>query len=307
MTPKSGIRRDPRASWAAVIVNFNAGLLLEACVRSLTVHADGPHGQPDVLVVDNASTDDSLDRLGATFPDVPVIRSRRNLGYARAANLGIAATRAPIVLVCNPDVEFDDGAAEAVLHRFSDPSVGAAGPLVRELDGSIYPSARREPGIVDAVGHGFLGLVRPDNRFTRRYRELDVDPHAPRDVDWVSGAAIWLRREALDAIGGWDEDFFMYAEDVDLCRRLRGDGWCVVFEPSGEVVHVQGASTSANPYRMIVEHHRSLFRFAAKHWSGARRLLLPAAAVVLACRMVLALLAHAVDGSRRSVARRAER
>lgn len=283
-----------RPSWAAVVVNHNAGDLLLTCVRSLLAGGSAPDDVPDLVVVDNASTDSSVDVLAEELPDIPVIRSRVNLGYARAANLGAAATAAPVILVSNPDVVFHDGAAGAALARFAEPGIGAVGPLILEVDGSVYPSARREPGIVDAVGHGFVGLLRPDNPWTRRYRELDVDPHVARDVDWVSGAALWLRREALDAVGGWDEEFFMYAEDVDLCRRLRQAGWRVVFEPGAEVTHVGGASTAKHPYRMIVEHHRSLLHFAAKHWNGIRRVLLPAAAVLLAVRAALAMVAHLV-------------
>jgi N-acetylglucosaminyl-diphospho-decaprenol L-rhamnosyltransferase len=110
----------------------------------------------------------------------------------------------------------------------------------------------------------------------------------------VSGAAIWLRRDAIEAIEGWDEGYFMYVEDVDLCWRLRRAGWRIAYEPGGEVTHVQGVSASQHPYRMIAEHHRSLYRFATKRWRGLRRLLLLPAALFLSVRAVLAMTEHAV-------------
>lgn len=277
--------------WAAVVVNHDAGPLLLRCVRSLleTGEVDGP---PAVVVVDNASTDHSLDAL-ADRDDVQVVAAPGNVGYARAANLGIAATRAPIVAVLNPDTELLEGTAAAMVDALErDPGVAAVGPRVLDPDGSVYPSARRVPGLVDAVGHGLLGFVCPRNRFTRRYRELDADPGRPRDVDWVSGAAVWLRRDALDGVGGWDEGYFMYMEDVDLCSRLRERGHRVRYEPAGTVVHVQGASTGRRPYRMIVEHHRSLWRYARRRFTGVRSPALPFAAVYLALRLGLALVAH---------------
>lgn len=279
------------------MVNHDAGDHLRACVSSLLADDSGG-GPPEVVVVDNASTDGSADRLADALPEVTVVRSRANLGYARAANLGIAATSGPVVAVCNPDVTIAHGTGAAMLGRLGSDHVAAAGPLVREVDGRVYPSARRVPGVVDAVGHGLLGFVWPTNPFTRRYRELDTDAERARCVDWVSGAAVWLRRDALDAVGGWDERYFMYVEDVDLCWRLREAGWEVVYEPAGEVVHVGGVSTSARPYRMILEHHRSLFRFARKRWHGVRRLLLVPAALYLAGRAFLAMLHHAASGLR---------
>ncbi len=146
----------------------------------------------------------------------------------------------------------------------------------------------------DAVGHGLLGFVWRTNPFTRRYRQLDADPSRPRDVDWVSGAAVWLRRDALDTVGGWDERYFMYVEDVDLCWQLRRRGWRVGYEPGAVVTHVQGATTAKHPYRMIAEHHRSLYRFASKRWRGVRRLALPLAAAFLAVRAALAMADHAL-------------
>jgi N-acetylglucosaminyl-diphospho-decaprenol L-rhamnosyltransferase len=277
--------------WAAVVINYEAGSALARCVRSLL--ADTSAGAaPQVVVVDNGSSDGSA---AAVEQEVRVLHPGANLGYARAANLGIAATDAPVVAVCNADLEVEGGTAAAILSRLdAERDLAVAGPMMRNPDGTIYPSARSVPRLRDALGHGVLGLVWPTNPCTRRYRQLDADPRQRRDVDWVSGAAIWLRRDAIAAIGGWDERYFMYLEDVDLCWRLRRAGWRVAYEPGGRVTHVQGASTSKHPYRMIAEHHRSVLRFAAKRWHGVRRLALPLAAAFLALRAGLAMAEHAL-------------
>jgi N-acetylglucosaminyl-diphospho-decaprenol L-rhamnosyltransferase len=284
-------------AWAAVVVNYEAGPLLADCV--LSVLADSSAGEVDLVVVDNGSRDGSIDRLREAVPDVRVIAASGNVGYARAANLGIAATSAPIVAVLNADLTMEAGTTKAMLARFDEePALGACGPRVRNLDGSDYPSARRSPTVSLAVAHGLLGLWWPTNPFTARYRELDADPSRPRSVDWVSGAAVWLRRTALDVVGGWDERYFMYVEDLDLCWRLRRSGFDVAYEPAGAVTHVQGASTSRIPYRMIFEHHRSAWRFARRRLDGPRAALLPFAAVYLAGRCALAMVEHAWHASR---------
>jgi N-acetylglucosaminyl-diphospho-decaprenol L-rhamnosyltransferase len=276
-------------------VNYEAGPLLLEVIHSLL--ADTSTGtSPALVVVDNASTDGSLAALRAALPDVAVIEAGANLGYAGAANLGIAATDAAIVAVCNPDLRVEPGTGAALVGRLEgEPDLGAVGPTVLEPDGTQYPSARRNPSALVAAGHGAFGRVWPTNPFTRRYRELDADPRAARDVDWVSGAAIWLRRDALDAIGGWDPRYFMYVEDVDLCWRLRSSGWRVAYEPGGTVVHVQGVSTDRHPYRMIVAHHRSLLRFASRRWQGWRRVLLAPAALFLGVRAVASIVGRALQ------------
>jgi N-acetylglucosaminyl-diphospho-decaprenol L-rhamnosyltransferase len=282
------------ADWAAVVVNYNAGEALQACIAS--VLAQDP--SPELVVVDNSSTDGSVEALGRSCPGVRVLRSGGNLGYARAANLGIAATAAPVVAVLNPDTELARGAGAALTARFgAEPDLGAAGPRLHNQDGSVYPSARRIPSLPDAVGHGLFFVWR-DNPFTRRYREIGADPDRSRDVDWVSGAAVWLRRSALDEVGGWDERYFMYVEDVDLCWRLRGAGWRVAYEPAGIVEHLLGVSTSGRPYRMIAEHHRSLLRFASVRFTGPRRALLGPAAAFLAGRGLLAMAHHRLAAAR---------
>jgi N-acetylglucosaminyl-diphospho-decaprenol L-rhamnosyltransferase len=282
MASESSRAEGPR--WAAVVVNYEAGSSLTRCVAS--VLADGSAGgPPEVVVVDNGSSDDSVDRLRAAFPDVPIIDPDANLGYGRAANLGIAATSAPVVAVLNPDAEVAAGTAAAVLDRFdTDDQVAAVGPQLLNPDRTPYPSARSAPSLRDAVGHALLGTVSPGNRFTESYRQLDADPDLPRNVEWISGAAVWLRRDALDRVGGWDERFFLFFEDVDLCRRLGADGWLIVYEPGGHVTHTVGGSRARRPLRSIFEHHRAAFQYAAKWWHGPRRLLLPLAAVFLAGR-----------------------
>jgi N-acetylglucosaminyl-diphospho-decaprenol L-rhamnosyltransferase len=277
------VTNTPTPRWAAVVVNYEAGPSLRECVESLL--ADTSAGPPEVVVVDNGSTDGSAAWLREGFPDVPVIVPGANLGYGRAANLGIAATHAPIVAVMNPDAVVEPGTAAAVVGRFEiDAQLAAVGPQLRNPDGTRYPSARSAPSLGDAVGHAVLGTVAPENRFTRSYRQLDADPTQARDVEWISGAAIWLRRDALDRIGGWDERFFLFFEDVDLCRRLGADGWRISYEPGGRVTHVVGGSRARRPVRSVLEHHKAAYQYADKWWHGPRRLLLPAVAAFLVVR-----------------------
>ena len=286
----------PSAGWAAVVVNYNAGDALSGCIASVLAEDPGL----ELVVVDNASTDGSVETLRQARPGVRIVRSGGNLGYARAANLGIAATSAPVVAILNPDTVLAPGVGAALMARFAaEPDLGAAGPRLENTDGTVYPSARRIPSLPDAVGHGLLFFVWRDNPFTRRYRETGADPARPRDVDWLSGAALWLRRAALDDVGGWDERYFMYVEDVDLCWRLRRAGWRVAYEPSGTVEHLLGVSTAGRPYRMIAEHHRSLLRFASVRFTGRRRALLAPAAAFLTTRGLLAMAHHRIAAARR--------
>ena len=277
---------------AAVIVNYNVRDHLLACVRSLR-----DEGVDEIVVVDNDSRDGSGPALAAADADVRFIPAGANLGFGTAANRGVAATGASRLLILNPDADEEPGCVKSLVAVLDgDDGLAVVGPRVDDPDGTRYPSARRVPDLGVAAGHAFLGLVRPGNRFTRRYRMLDRDPDRAGDVDWVSGTCMLVRRAAFDAVGGFDEAYFMYVEDVDLCWRLRRAGWRVGYEPAAGVVHTVGASSERAPYRMIAAHHRSLLRFAVRSTAGRRRLLLPLVAVGLSVRTVLAWVQRAWRG-----------
>jgi N-acetylglucosaminyl-diphospho-decaprenol L-rhamnosyltransferase len=281
----------------AIVVNYNAADHLASCVKSLRAN-----GVLDVLVIDNGSTDASCG--AATSEGARWIRAGANLGYGRGANLGASTEEgraATYLLVCNPDTELGDGAVSALLAWLAaEPDLGVVGPRLLNPDGSVYPSARTFPDLLDAMGHGFLGLLAPANRFTRRYRMLDWDHRDRARVDWISGACMVARRTAWDAVGGFDPAYFMYLEDVDLCWRLRQAGWGVGYEPAAHVTHEQGVSTNHHPYRMLAAHHLSMWRFAWRTTSGPRRAALPLVAIGLVARFAAATLSHRLGASGRS-------
>ncbi len=265
------------------MVNHDAGDALAAFAASLRTE-----NVSELIVVDNASSDGSLAGLDAD-PAVRVVRTGANLGYGAGANRGVASTATELVLVSNPDVAVHPGALDALSAAFAaDPTLAIAGPRILNVDGTRYPSARRFPSTVVAGGHALLGLVAPGNRFTRRYRMADLDPETTATVDWVSGACFMARHRALEELGGFDESYFMYLEDVDLCWRAHRAGWSVAYVPAAAVTHLQGISTAHRPYRMLVAHHRSAFRFASRSSDGWHRLALPLVALVLAARFTVA-------------------
>ncbi len=255
-----------------VVVNFNAGAFILRSLRS-AFEAAGD-ARVEAVVVDNASSDQSTDLVAAEHPDVRLIRNGSNRGFAAAANQGIQATTAPYVLLLNPDAEITAGTLSGLLKVASDhPGVGALGPLIREPDGRIYPSARKVPTPTEAFGHLFLGLVRPDNRWSRAYTMAGWDRRSERLVDWVSGSCLLLNRSALDDVGALDEGYFFGVEEVDLCTRMRNGGWDVLFTPELEVLHHRGVSRGRSR-RITLEHARGIYRYFVKFRSRGWRVVL---------------------------------
>lgn len=281
----AGVPGSPRVG--AVVVDYRSGDHLAACVRSLL---DG--GADQVAVVANHSAADTrvvLDAAGLLGSEakVAIVDPEANLGYGSGANRGAAALGAcDYVLVANPDLELHDGALDAMVHALeANASWGIVGPTILDSSGKRYPSVRRFPSMVDAAGHAVLSIFTNDNPFSRRYRSPAAAEGEETGVDWVSGACMLLRREAFEEVGGFDERYFMFAEDMDICWRLGKAGWQVGVAPSAVVTHVEGVSRRSRPYAMLRAHHESALRFFVTTHTGWRRLFIPVAALVLGLRL----------------------
>jgi N-acetylglucosaminyl-diphospho-decaprenol L-rhamnosyltransferase len=284
----TGMSASDRASAvAAVLVTYESAADLPGCLASLPAAADGH--DLEVVVVDNASSDESVSL--ARQLDVKVLENHTNLGYSRAVNLGAASTGAGWILVANPDTRLEPGSlARLVACGEADPRIGCVGPRLCNPDGTDYPTGRRFPSLLMGTLHALLAPVWPDNPATRRYHLTELDRTNPAEVDWVSGACMLVRRSAFKAVGGFDESYFMYFEDMDLCLRLARGGWRVVFEPRAVVLHTVGGSTRSAPYRKVYNHHRSALRFYCRRYARDPRILLaPLVAATLALRGAVSL------------------
>lgn len=282
---------------AAVVVNHNTRQDLLACLDTLATA-----GADEIVVVDSGSSDGSAAAVRDHYPAARVLELA-NVGFGRAANAGVAACSAEALIVANADTRFPEGSLRQMAdYLAAHPHVGALGPLIRFPDGRLQWSARAFPSIGQAIGHAVLGLWRPNNRWTRAYRLTDWDHQSEREVDWVSGACLALRRDAFAEVGGFDPSYFMFVEDVDLCARLWEADWSVVFSPVAEVTHAVGASVGARPFRMIVEHARSLGVFFSRRYAhGWRRVLIPLLRVGLAGWVLLAWTWSALKGRGRTI------
>lgn len=279
---------DGRASdLAVVIVNYDTGPYLERCLASLATHRGDV--ATEVLVIDNASHDGSHTAAVSAHPEVRLIENPVNVYLSPAWNQGARETTAPHLLFLNPDAEIFSGTlADYVRVAREHPGAGIVGPMIRNPDGTVYASGRRFPSVVDAAFHAVLSPFTRSNPFTRRYELDGWDRATERTVDWVSGACMLMPREAYDAVGGFDEAFPLYAEELDIATRLRDAGRSVLFTPEVEVLHAIGVSTGRSR-RMALMHSRSIYRYYAKHRAaGWRRVTLPFARAALRLRAEVA-------------------
>lgn len=279
---------------SAVVITYNSSSVVLACLRSL----EAARGALDVeiLVVDNASADGTPDLVRREAPGVRVIETGGNLGYARAVNRGTAESSGEFVLVLNPDCVLDARALEhMVAHARATPRCAIAGPRILNSDGSLEYSARSYPTHLTFLFNRYSLFTRlwPGNPWSRRYLLSDWDHRSDRAVDWVSGACMLVRRAAIAAVGGMDEAFFMFNEDVDWCRRMTAAGWSVDYVAAAVVTHHIGASKGRVSDKVILERHRGMLHYFRKH-HPVNPLLDAVAAAFIMARARLMLLGNAL-------------
>jgi GT2 family glycosyltransferase len=249
-----------------VIVSYNSREHLRRCLQSLTAHPPGV--EHEIIVVDNDSRDGSAPMVAAEFPGVRLLRLAKNVGFAAGANHGIRAAAGEAVVLLNPDSEIERdpfGPLLAYLRTHDD--AGIVAPRLLNEDGSLQLSCRRFPTFSVALFNRYSLLTRlfPGNRFSSRYLLTDWSHDAISEVDWVSGACLMVRRPLLDQIGLFDESYFMYIEDVDLCQRVHRADYKVVYFPDATVIHHIGRSSSTLPVRSIIARHRSMWHYYKKY------------------------------------------
>jgi GT2 family glycosyltransferase len=252
---------------SVVIVGWNAKHYLELCLESLA--KDPPRRSMEVFVVDNASTDGSVEMIEAKFPWVKLIKSSENLGFAKGNNVAIRQCQGRYIALVNPDVIVFPGCLDALADFLDEnPKVGNVGPRVLNPDMSMQSTCRRFP----TLWNNFCSATGLSTRFKNsRFFAGEHMFYFPHDrtltVDVLVGCFSMIRREALDAVGLLDEALFMYGDDVDWCRRARNAGWQVVFYPEGQAIHDRGKITAPYPVRFAVAQQRSVLHYWTKHHS----------------------------------------
>jgi len=245
---------------SVLIVTWNSAATIEACLASLPADVD-------VIVVDNHSSDGTAAHVRQAFPAVRVLESATNLGFGAACNWAAREASGSYFLLLNPDAALAPGALEGLLASLERlPGGAAVGPRLLDADGGLELSWGESP--------------TPRTEWRRRAEQLGKrSPSPPRglsSVDWISGACILIRADAWKAIGGFDEGYFLYFEDVDLCRRLTDAGWTIGYEPEHHVTHLRGRSSDQASAQVEVWYRMGQLRYYAKHNSWLQRLMLRA-------------------------------
>ena len=262
-----------------VIVNWNVKELLRNCLHSLLDQPD-PGLTIEIIVVDSASSDGSPQMVRQEFPQVRLIASPENLGYAGGNNAGATAAQGRYLFLLNPDTMVRAGAlTQLVGYMDAHPQAGALGPQLLWPDGAVQSSRRRFPTLGSLFWEStLLGQWFPRNRYRQRYHVLDRPADETQPVDWVVGAAILIRRDAWLQVGPLDEAFFMYFEETDWCRRSAAAGWETHYLPTAQVVHFEGKSSGQVVAARTLRFQRSKLCYTRKYfgagWVAGLRLFL---------------------------------
>ena len=254
---------------SAIVVSYN--------VRSQLLETLGAYHatcgtEAEVVVVDNASSDGSADAVAAAYPQTKLIRLEDNVGFGSANNAGLDKCSGELILLLNPDVLVRHGCVRTLANFLTaNPEAGAVGPRLERPDGRLDLAARRGfPSPLSAL-YRLAGLSRlfPNSPRFNRYNLGYVPSDSVHEIDAGTAACLMVRRKAIDQVGFFDPQFFMYGEDLDLCFRLRQGGWKIYYQPAAAAVHLKGSSTSQDTERMLYEFHRAMWLFHRKHYAGS--------------------------------------
>jgi N-acetylglucosaminyl-diphospho-decaprenol L-rhamnosyltransferase len=289
---RRNLANDAALDCSIIVVHYRAEDRIRACLASLATGASDVRFE--TIVVDNSR---SLAATGLTrqYPGMRLIENPANFGFSRAANQGVACAKGRNVLLLNPDTEVHPDAI-ARLARYLDAhqDTGAVGPRLLDSDGRLQLSCRRFPGLLTIFFGRYAMVTRllPHNRFSRDYLYLEWDHASVREVDWLSGACLMVRRSVIDRVGALDERYFLFVEDMDWCRRIRNAGYLIAYLPDAVVTHDVGVSRAPGSASVVWARHRSMWLYFRKHFRS-HRLHGPLVALGLGLRATaMILLAH---------------
>jgi len=259
-----------------IIVNWNVRDLLRQCLASIACskfqvpslnNLKPDTVQLETIVVDNASTDGSVEMLRTEFPNARVIENKANVGFGRANNQALASAQGRYLFLLNPDTKLSPDTLQTIFdYAEANSRVGIIGPKLFYGDGTLQSSRRRFPTLATA----FLESTKlqqwfPGNGVLARYYMRDTSDDATQQVDWVNGSVMFVRREVYDQVGGFDEGFFMYSEELDWCYRAKHAGWQIVYLPTAQVTHYEGKSSEQAAARRDIHFNSSKVRFFRKY------------------------------------------
>ncbi|MGS2665260.1 glycosyltransferase family 2 protein [Corynebacterium glucuronolyticum] len=263
---------------AVITVTYSPGEYLGRFVDSL---ARATTRGTYTVLADNGSTDGVPEDTAATHPAVEFLPTGGNVGYGTAINIAVTClvdkrekgeVDDEYFIISNPDVEFGEGSIDTLIECASRwPDAACVGPLILEADGSPYPSARAVPTITNGIGHALFSAIWPSNPWTTAYRHAS-DMSTERPAGWLSGSCLLVRWDTFEAIGGFDERYFMYMEDVDLGDRFTRAGYKNVLCPEAKISHAVGHAAGKHPEKMLPAHHDSAYRFQADRHPGVAAL-----------------------------------
>ena len=256
----------PRLS--VIIVSWNVRDLLRDCLRSLRPGRDSTN--LEIILVDSGSADGSAAMVSAEFPWVHLVARPDNVGFPKGNNIGLALAGGQYLLLLNPDtVVLGDALPTLVNYLAQHPDVGCVGPQLRNPDGTIQSSRRRFPTLATAFFEStWLQPVAP-GRLLAHYYMQDQPDDATSEVDWLTGACLLVRREVLEQVGGLDEDYFMYSEELDWCRRIKTAGWRIVYLPAAQIMHHVGKSSEQAVTARHINFQRAKLRYFRKYHGRA--------------------------------------
>lgn len=248
-----------------IIVSWNVAALLKACLDSILQANNAPYNI-EIIVVDSDSSDETVELLKHDYPQVKLLAQTENLGFTRCNNIGLAAAKGRNLMLLNPDTEvIEDALPQMIAYLDNNPTVGIIGPHTLNTDGTHQSTRRRFPSLAVALFEStWLQPFAPKSLLSRYYVR-EVEDGATTDVDWVQGSALMARREVYAQVGGLDEGYVMYSEEMDWCRRAKDVNWRVVYLGSAKITHHGGKSTQQATARKHIHFQESKLRYFHKY------------------------------------------
>ncbi len=248
-----------------IIVSWNVAELLAACLDSILKNTSSSL-QIEIIVVDSGSTDNTIGMLKGSYPEIHLVENTENIGFVRGNNIGLKLAQGRYILLLNPDTEIiGDTLHEMVNYLEANPAVGIVGPHTLNTDGTTQSTRRRFPTVTTGIFEATWLQKYAHRTVLERYYVQDQPDDGVFEVDWVQGSALMARREIYDQLGGLDEGFYMYSEELDWCRRAKLAGWQVVYLGTAHIIHHGGKSSEQVVAQRDIHFHQSKLRYYRKY------------------------------------------